>query len=133
MKITSFNPIIITNNAEAALKLYEELGFTVKHHPVIENSNYGKVERYVLENKDGFRVDICPTVAVGDVKPEKDIVALRVNVDNFEEAVELLTSKGFKMLSQQTEVFECESFTAASYVSPGGTMINLIKHKKDRK
>ena len=32
MKITSFNPLIITKNAADTVKLFEELGFEVKHN-----------------------------------------------------------------------------------------------------
>ena len=33
MKITTFNPQIITKNAEPLVKLFEELGFEKRHNP----------------------------------------------------------------------------------------------------
>ena len=33
MKITSFNPQIITKDAEAVAKLFEEMGFEKRHNP----------------------------------------------------------------------------------------------------
>ena len=32
MKITSFNPLIVTKDAESAAKLFEELGFERRHY-----------------------------------------------------------------------------------------------------
>lgn len=31
MKITSFNPLIVTKDAESAVRLFEELGFEKRH------------------------------------------------------------------------------------------------------
>ena len=31
MKITGFNPLIVTKDAEAAIKMFEELGFERRH------------------------------------------------------------------------------------------------------
>ena len=31
MKITSFNPLIVTSDSESIIKLFEELGFEKKH------------------------------------------------------------------------------------------------------
>ena len=33
MKITSFNPLIVTKDAEAAIALFEALGFERPHRP----------------------------------------------------------------------------------------------------
>ena len=33
MKITTFNPQIITKDAEPVIKLFEELGFEKRHNP----------------------------------------------------------------------------------------------------
>ncbi|MBQ9382776.1 MAG: hypothetical protein IJT87_00925 [Ruminiclostridium sp.] len=81
-----------------------------------------------MENEDGFRIDLSAFTA--DVKFEKDVMGIRMNVDDFEEGEKFLISKGFRMVSQQAKMFETDSNKSAAYVSPSGVIIMPVKHKK---
>ena len=61
MKITSFNPLIVTNNSEAAVKLFEDLGFEVRHTKTGINDSDITDFRMRYESEDGkvFHVDIA--------------------------------------------------------------------------
>ena len=84
MKITAFNPIIVTPNAADAVALFEELGFERRH---TKEGIEGNVTSYDLKYGD-FRVN----VAQADNMPQ-DLTAIRMNVRDFDEAYDFLTSK----------------------------------------
>ena len=52
-----------------------------------------------------------------------------INVDDFDEAAELLKSKGFRE-SKIISEFRTETSKYAFYVSPSGLIINLVQHIK---
>ena len=124
MKITTFNPQIITNDAEAAAKLFEELGFERKHNP----KGMGELDVTGIRMKDanGFHLDLSQP----DMKLPKDVVAIRVNVDNFDEAYEFLTAHGFRNFYGDQTV-NTKSSESAIMISESGFVINLIQHIKD--
>ncbi len=122
MKITSFNPLIVTKDPEAAIKLFEELGFERRHKKTGINDK--DITSVSMKDRNGFHVD----VANSDVIPQ-DITAIRMNVDNFDEAYELLTAHGFKN-AQGEKVTDTGSSRATLMVSPSGFAINLVKHIK---
>jgi len=123
MKITSFNPLIITPNADETIKVFEALGFEIKHRKTAINDEAdGTVS---MKDANGFRVDITKA----DIP--HDINAIRMNVRDFDEAYELLTSKGFKN-SQGDKVTDTGSSKATKMISPSGLTIILIEHiRKD--
>ncbi|MBQ9382680.1 MAG: hypothetical protein IJT87_00435 [Ruminiclostridium sp.] len=129
MKITSFNPFVATTKLDDTVKLYEDLGFKVKHRPVMEENDFGKVEWIVMENEDGFRIDLA-TPSRG-VNLERDVTGMRMNVDDFDEGEKFLTSKGFKMASKQPKPYETSSCKCVAFRSETGVIILLVKHKKD--
>lgn len=124
MKITTCNPQIITKNAESSVQLFEELGFEKRH----TQNNIGEMNVSAIRMKDanGFYLDISQP----DGMPiPHDLVAIRLNVDDFAKACELLTSHGFKKyLGDRTT--RTSSSESAMMVSPGGLAINLIQHIK---
>ncbi len=124
MKITSFNPLIVTKNAEETIKLFEELGFEAKHTKTgITDENMTSVS---MKNADGFRVSITKA----DNVPQ-DICSIRMNVRDFDEAYEFLISKGFKN-TQGDKVADTGTSKATMLVSPSGFTIVLIEHiRKD--
>ena len=84
MKITSFNPQIFTKNADPIVALFEELGFDVRHDQ--EGIGELNVEGIRMKNPDGFYLDIsCP-----DTDLPRDMVGIRMNVDDFDFAYQLL-------------------------------------------
>ena len=123
MKITSFNPIVATAHCEEVVKLFEELGFEQKHHVRdIDNRDMNAVD---MKHPDGFRVDI------GDVKQlPQDRTLIRMNVDNFDEAYDLLIKHGFKNTRGDSTI-DSKSSKAATMVSPSGYSISVVQHIKD--
>ena len=124
MKITTFNPQIITNDAETVEKLFEELGFEKKHNP----KGVGEYDVNAIRMKDanGFHLDISQP----EMQLPRDLVAIRMNVDNFDEAYEFLTARGFKNFYGDKTV-DRKSSKSAIMISPSGFAINLIQHIKD--
>ncbi len=124
MKITTFNPQIITNDAETLEKLFEELGFEKKHNP----KGVGEYDVNAIRMKDanGFHLDISQP----EMQLPRDLVVIRMNVDNFDEAYEFLTARGFKNFYGDKTV-DRKSSQSAIMISPSGFAINLIQHIKD--
>lgn len=123
MKITTFNPQIVTRDAEPLVELFEALGFERRHR----QEDIGDLEVTGIRMKDanGFYVDISQT----DVIPDKDLAAIRMNVDDFDEAYQLLTSRGFKNIYGRQNV-TTKTARSAMMLSPSGIAINLIQHTK---
>lgn len=119
MKITAFNPLILTKDAETAVKLFEELGFERLHTKTGINEH---VTSYDLKDANGFRVDVAQT----DAMPQ-DMTAIRMNVRDFDEAYEFLVERGFKN-AQGDKVTDTGSSKATLMVSPSGFAISLAEH-----
>ena len=45
MKITGFNPLVITPKFDDAVKVFEDLGFEKKHAPVTETGKHKGIQR----------------------------------------------------------------------------------------
>lgn len=124
MKITSFNPLIITKNSAETIKLFEELGFEVRHTKTGINDE--DITTVTMKDANGFRVSVTQV----DNIPQ-DISSIRMNVRDFDEAHEFLTSKGFKN-AQGDKVTDTGSSKATMMVSPSGFSISVIEHiRKD--
>ena len=124
MKITTFNPQIITKDAESVKKLFEDLGFEQRHDP----KGIGELDVTGIRMKDanGLYLDISQP----DVQIPQDLTVIRMNVDNFGEAYELLKSHGFKnFYGDQTVAMKSSESTIM--ISPSGFAINLVQHIKD--
>lgn len=124
MKITTFNPQIITKNAEPIVKLFEELSFEKRHNP----KGIGELNVTGIRMKDanGFYLDISEF----DTPVPQDITAIRMNVDNFEEAYEFLISKGFINFYGDKNV-KMKTLKSTVMISPNGFVINLVEHIKN--
>lgn len=123
MKTTTFNPQIITKNAEPLVKLFEELGFEKRHRQ--ENIGEKGITGIRMKDAEGFYVDISQS----DAPIPNDMVSIRMNVDNFEEAYDLLTAHGFKNYYGDQSV-NAKTSKSAIMISPSGYVINLIHHIK---
>ena len=121
MKITTFNPQIITKDAESIKKLFEDLSFEQRHNP----KGIGELDVTGIRMKDanGLYLDISQP----DVQIPQDLTVVRMNVDNFGEAYELLKSHGFKNFYGDGTV-DTPSSRSAIMISPSGFCINLIQH-----
>ena len=76
----------------------------------------------VTVNTDGFHVDVTENARV-----PQNMTAIRMNVDNFEEAYELLKARGFVNTKGDT-IADNGSSRAAMMMSPSGFGISLIQH-----
>ncbi|MBR5336494.1 MAG: hypothetical protein IK152_00725 [Lachnospiraceae bacterium] len=125
MKITSFNPFISTSKPDEAISLFGDLGFERKHTK--EGIEIAERDDTVIRMKDagGFHIDILEA----KTGAARDTVGIRMNVDNFEEAYNMLKEKGFKNVYGD-ETVSTKSSKAAMMVSPSGFNICVIQHIK---
>jgi len=121
MKITAFNPQIVTKDSEPVIKLFEDMGFEKRH----TKESIGKfgITAYRMKDENGFYIDISQA----DVGQQKDTVTIRMNVDDFDEAYQLLVSHGFSN-EFGDRIAETETSRNAVMSSPSGIKITLIQH-----
>ena len=109
MKITAFNPLILSPNAGEVVEVLEALGFERAHTKTgISHSDVTSID---LKYGEDFRVD----VATVDKFPQ-DMTVIRMNVRDFDEAY------------AGDEVTETPSSRSALMVSPSGFAISLSYH-----
>ncbi|WP_298530965.1 hypothetical protein [uncultured Ruminococcus sp.] len=123
MRITAFNPLIVTKDAENVIKLFEALGFE-KRHSLGANTGETEFTSVRMKNAEGFYVDVA------NVPVEKDMTLIRINVDNFEEAYKFLTERGFKNPKGDHTV-DTKTNRSACLISPSGFAFDLCQHIKD--
>lgn len=123
MKITTFNPQIITEDAASLEALFEELGFEKRHNP--QGIGELNVEGIRMKDANGFCLDISQP----EMKLPRDLVAIRINVDDFEEAYEMLEKRGFKNFYGEKTV-EMKRAQSVIMISPSGFAFNLVHHLK---
>lgn len=125
MKITTFNPFIVTSQADDTIKLFEELGFERRHTK--EGIEIADREDSVIRMKDanGFHLDILQS----NVETPRDTVGIRMNVDDFDEAYQTLLQHGFKNVYGD-ETVATKTSEAAMMVSPSGFNVSIIRHIK---
>lgn len=121
MKITGFRPLIVTSKSEDMIALFEALGFERRHKKTGIN---GDVDAVVMKDENGFRLNIVQA----DQMPQ-DLTSIAMNVDNFEEAYDFLTARGFKN-AQGDKVTDTGTSKATMMVSPSGFSISLSEHIK---
>ena len=122
MKITGFSPILVTREVDAALQLFNELGFETNHTKTgIEN---GANTNFALKDANGNRIHIASSEHI-----PKDLLALNINVDNFQEAYDFLIAHGF-VNPRGDKVTDTNSSRATMLFSPSGFAVNISEHIK---
>ena len=121
MEITTFNPQIVTKDAESVASFFEELGFERRHG----QEDVGELSVRIIRMKDtnGFYLDISQPA--GHDLP--DAVGIRMNVRDFDTTYDLLISRGFKNVYGDNTV-ETKTSKSAFLIAPSGFGINLIEH-----
>ena len=123
MTITSFNPQIITQDAEATIALFEALGFERRHEKTGINDKDITSARMRYTGEDGkvFHVDVT--------KPSHpvNLTTIRMNVRDFDEAYKMLQERGFKN-AQGDKITITPSSKSAMMVSPSGFSITIDEH-----
>ena len=129
MQITTFNPMIVTKDAESAIALFEALGFERRHMKTgINDKDITSVRmRYTGEDGKVFHVDVTSATV------PQDISLIRINVRDFDEAYKMLEEKGFKN-AQGGKITDTGSSKSTMMVSPSGFSISIAEHirKEDR-
>lgn len=125
MKITSFNPLIVTSRRDEYQKLFEELGFEKRHNKVSGVSE--DINTVRMKDAGGFHIDL--TFVENN---EKDMTIIRMNVDDLDEARCIFEAHGFTPVPGGRSV--TESSDSVLMASPSGFAIDLVKHiKKDER
>lgn len=123
MKITTFDPLILSPKSGDVVKLFEELGFEITHDPVTK-VEIGEVQTTRMKNESGFHIDVAN---IGNIP--NDRMLIRMNVDNFEEAYDIFIKHGFKN-TRGDNTLDTKSAIEATMVSPSGFSVALVKHMK---
>lgn len=127
MKITAFNPLICSRHAEDTVKLFEALGFEITHTK--ENFNGEGITDFRMKDANGFHVDV--TTAGNKLPTPNDQTVIRINVDDFDEALKFFTDRGF-ICPLDDQVLDGTSSKDAILLAPSGFAIRLIHHIKER-
>lgn len=126
MKITSFNPLIVTRDAQSVIALFEALGFERRHTKTGINDEDITSVRMRYENEDGkvFHVDVTQAPV------PQDIASIRMNVRDFDEAYQMLQEKGFRN-AQGDRITNTGSSKSTMMVSPSGFSISVSEHLRN--
>lgn len=123
MKITTFDPLILSPKADDVIEVFGALGFEKTHAPVTETETMD-ITSTRMKDINGFHVDVADL----NILPQ-DMTSIRMNVDSFEDAEQLLTAKGFTNI-QGDKVGESPSARGTGFVSPTGFSIVVSQHIK---
>ena len=124
MKITTFDPIIVTKQFDEVVGLFEALGFEKKHAPVTDTGKRN-VRSFRMKHPEGYHVDVADSPDA-----ERDITYIRMNVDNFDEAYDIFMAHGFTN-PRGDGTIDSKSSKAATLIAPSGFRMALVQHIKD--
>ena len=122
MKITTFNPSIITKDAGPDMAVFEALGFRQTHNKA-ENVDVA-FSAHRMKDENGFHVDVVEVPVI-----PQTYSAIRINVDDYDEAYAFFMSRGFR----EARGFAPGTTASSKYaylVSPTGFIIDLCEHIK---
>ena len=123
MKITSFNPLIVTKDAEAAIALFEALGFEARHSK--ESIGINNAADVRMKDANGFHLDVT--------RGSGEWMMIRMNVDDLEEAVAFLEAHGFHKARHEAakDTVDTGSSRFNIMVSPSGFILAVSQHVKE--
>ena len=123
MNISSFNPLIVTKDAESAIALFEAMGFEQRHAK--EGISANNVTDIRMKNADGFHVDVS--------KGTGEWTMIRMNVDKLEEAIAFLEARGFHKARHAVanKTIDTGSSRFNIMVSPSGFILAVSQHVKN--
>ena len=121
MQITTFNPMILSKNADEIIQLFEALGFERRHK--VDNIDDRDISSVRMTDANGFHVDVARVESM-----EKDMTTMRMNVRDFDEAYEFLKAHGFKNARGEDHAVESKSARSCLMIAPSGFSIQLTQH-----
>ena len=124
MKITTFDPMIVSPQADDIVLLFESLGFERRHKVQGTNDDSG-FATVRMKHPDGYHVDVIRSATV-----PRDMTAIRMNVDDLEETVKLLTTHGF-VDANGGKVTDLGSSKSVFMMSSSGFAISVVQHIKN--
>ena len=98
MQITTFNPMILSKNADEIVRLFEEMGFERKHQ--VNNIDGKDISSIRMTDGNGFNVDVARVESM-----ERDMTTMRMNVRDFDEAYKTAQGAGFSTVPLTQEEF----------------------------
>ncbi len=124
MEITSFYPLIPTEDFEATKATYEALGFKVAHTISDPSTEDTKSAVYtIMKNDNGLRVGI-----ITGYKNTKDLPGHSwMNVRDFDAAFELLKAHGYTVFSEVRDLTYTKSVAMRA---PEGNILVVVYHKR---
>ena len=123
MKITGFCPLIVTKTPEAVISVFEALGFEKRHTK--KDIEGGDNINYAMKDSNGNRINIASSNTL-----PRDLPAISINVDNFQEAYDFFLARGF-VNSRRDKVTETSSSRATLLFAPSGFAVSITEHLKD--
>ena len=123
MKITTFNPMILSKNADETIALFEELGFERRHQ--VDNIDDKDISSIRMKDTNGFYLDVARVESL-----PRDMTTMRMNVSDFDEAYELLKEHGFKNARGEDQTIDSKTARSCLMISPSGFSIQLTQHIK---
>ena len=123
MKITTFNPMILSKNADEIISLFEELGFERRHQ--VDNIDDKDISSIRMKDTNGFYLDVARVESL-----PRDMTTMRMNVSDFDEAYELLKEHGFKNARGEDQSIDSKTARSCLMISPSGFSIQLTQHIK---
>lgn len=123
MKITTFNPMILSKNADEIIGLFEELGFERRHQ--VDNIDDKDISSVRMKYANGFYLDVARVESM-----PRDMTTMRMNVSDFDEAYELLKEHGFKNARGEDQTIDSKTARSCLMISPSGFSIQLTQHIK---
>jgi hypothetical protein len=121
MQITTFNPMILSKNADEIIKLFEELGFERRHQ--VDEIDGKDISSVRMTDANGFHVDVARVESM-----DRDMTTMRMNVRDFDEAYEFLKAHGFKNARGDDHAVESKSARSCLMIAPSGFSIQLTQH-----
>ena len=124
MKITSFNPLIVTKDSASAIALFEELGFERRHTK--EGISLNNVTDVRMKDANGFHVDVSQGTG--------EWTMIRMNVDDLAEAIAFLEAHGFHKARHEAanDTVDTGSSRFNIMVSASGFILAVSQHVKDK-
>ena len=124
MKITSFNPLIVTKDSASAIALFEELGFERRHTK--EGISLNNVTDVRMKDANGFHVDVSQGTG--------EWTMIRMNVDDLAEAIAFLEAHGFHKARHEAAngTVDTGSSRFNIMVSASGFILAVSQHVKDK-
>ena len=124
MEITTFNPMILSKDADNIIKLFEEMGFEKRHQ--VDNIDNKDISSVRMKDANGFYLDVAHVESM-----EKDMTTMRMNVRDFDEAYEFFKAHGFKNARGDDHSVDSKSARSCLLISLSGFSIQLTQHIRE--